>query len=297
MHERDLIFGVVNDEIDEELPPAIRLATELGMQVISLRCYGLKPVTEMTAEEAAAAEALLAQSGLRVNMILTDCLKRVLLGGIALGRVADAPEFRENMEEFRKGVALAERFGAAARIFSFRREGMIGEGNPSPRLPRGGEIDEETLAKVVEGLRVACEIAGERGVTVGLENVRSCYANSGSNTRSILDAVGAPNLKLIWDPANSFVSGERAYPEGYAQVEPSDIIDVHVKDARVRDPATGWTEWVAVGQGEVDYRGQLAALLNDGYRGPFTIETHWRPQDYATRTTFEGFLGALSHAS
>jgi len=31
-----------------------------------------------------------------------------------------------------------------------------------------------------------------------------------------------------------------------------------------------------VGQGEFDNLGQIRALLQDGYKGTFTLETHWR---------------------
>ena len=108
-----------------------------------------------------------------------------------------------------------------------------------------------------------------------------------------MNAVDADNLKAIWDPTNSFVSGQEAYPEGYEQLDKSSIIDVHIKDARIRDANRGWTEWTCVGQGEVDYRLQLAALLRDGYRGTLTIETHWYPREYATRETFRGLLNVL----
>ena len=223
-------------------------------------------------------------------MILTPCLKSVLLADIPVGKVAQSPAFQAHMEELRRSIALAQRFDAAVRVFSFRWEGMVGLGNPSPRLSRGGYIPSDTLVKIVEGLTIACEIAAEEAITLALENVRSCYANSGTNIRRIVDAVGADNLKVIWDPANSFVSGQQAYPEGYEQLDVSSIIDVHIKDARLRDEAMGWTEWVRVGQGEVDYRGQLAALLHDGYAGPLTVETHWHPREYATRETFKGLV-------
>jgi sugar phosphate isomerase/epimerase len=288
--ESPFTFGVVSDEIDEDPRVATEVARDLGMDTIELGSVWLRPATALSSHEAAQIEGLVAQAGLRVNMILTPCLKGILLADIPAGQVARAPIFQAHMEELRRGIALARRFGAAVRIFSFRKEGMVGLGNPSPRLPRGGDIPSDTLAKIVEGLAIACDMAAEAGVTLALENVRSCYANTGTNTRRIVDAVGADNLKVIWDPANSFVSGQEAYPEGYEQLDKASIIDVHVKDAVLRDTATGWTEWACVGQGGVDYAGQLAAQRRDGYAGPLTIETHWQPREYATRRTFEALL-------
>jgi len=294
MDKNAFALGVVSDEIDQDLEVVIRVAKDLGIRTIELGTVWLKPVTQLSPQEAGQARALVQRAGMSVNMILTPCLKAASLAHITAGEVRRDPGFQAHMEELQRGIALAKRFGAAVRIFSFRREGMIGLGNPSARLPEGGVIPRDTLAKIAEGLSFACQLAAAEGVTLALENVRSCYANSGTNTRRIVDAVGAENLKVIWDPANSFVSGQEAYPEGYERLDRGSIVDVHIKDARVRDATTGWTEWTCVGRGEVDYRGQLAALLRDGYAGPLTIETHWHPREYATRETVRGLLQELS---
>lgn len=293
MAERAFTFGVVSDEIDQDLEVVVGVARDLGMSTIELGGVWLKPAAQLSPQEVDRAEALVQQAGMRVNMILPPCLKSILLAHIPVGQVAQDLAFQAHMEELRRAIALAQRFNAAVRIFSFRREGMVGLGNPSPRSPRGGDIPEDALTKIVEGLSIACDMAAEKGVILALENVRSCYANSGTNTRRIVDAVGADNLKVIWDPANSFVSGQEAYPEGYEQLDKSSIVDVHIKDARLRDATTGWTEWTCVGQGEVNYRAQLAALLHDGYTGTLTIETHWHPREYATRETYKGLLHEL----
>jgi sugar phosphate isomerase/epimerase len=52
---------------------------------------------------------------------------------------------------------------------------------------------------------------------------------------------------------------------------------VHVKDAK-RDPKTDEPHVVCVGEGVVDWRGQLRTLLSKDYQGYVSLETHWRPQ-------------------
>lgn len=162
-------------------------------------------------------------------------------------------------------------------------------------------MPDEMLEKIVEGLRFAAQVTADAGLILGLENVRSCWANSGHNTGRIIRAVDHPALKAIWDPGNDYVSGGVPYPEGYEAVRPF-ICHVHVKDARVVDPPTGLTAWEAVGRGEVDYVAQFRALRRDGYSGTLSLETHWHPRPAGggepdrvadSRTSFAGVLAAL----
>jgi len=59
-------------------------------------------------------------------------------------------------------------------------------------------------------------------------------------------------------------------------VEPM-VAHVHVKDG-VKDPATAEARVVPVGEGVIDWQGQLRELLAKGYEGYVSLETHWRPQ-------------------
>ena len=158
----------------------------------------------------------------------------------------------------------------------------------------GGAIPDDLLPKIVAGLRAATAIADEYQVTLGLENVRSCWGNSGPNAARILAAVDHPRLRAIWDPGNDYVSGGAPYPDGYRAVLPY-LVHVHVKDAAVVDAATGLTRWACIGSGGVDYAGQIAALRRDGYDGVISVETHWRkPGDDGLESTRDTLAGLRS---
>ena len=74
-------------------------------------------------------------------------------------------------------------------------------------------------------------MAESAGVTLAFENVRSCNIGTGAETARLMETVNSPNLRVIWDPGNAYVSGEaRPYPDGYEVVKPW-IVHVHVKDA------------------------------------------------------------------
>jgi sugar phosphate isomerase/epimerase len=269
-------FGVCTDEVHPDLPVALDAALTMGMREVELLSFWGKLVVEHESTDLDRAHRLIVERDMRVSAIASGFLKTVLLGSVPADGVATDPAFVAELAVLRAQIRAARVFGAPiVRTYAFRRDEMVGLGNPSPRLLRGGPLPDETLEKVVAGLRIAASMVADEGLILGLENVRSCWANSGYNAGRILRAVDHPALRAIWDPGNDFVSGGDQL-EGYDAVRPY-ICHVHVKDARLADPATGLTAWEAVGRGSVDYAAQFAALRRDGYAGPLSLETHWHP--------------------
>jgi len=277
-------LGVVADEISDDPERAFPAARELGLHEVELQRIWGKSVADLTAPEIERVRNLLARLGLRVSMIGTAFLKACRVDLIPGGDFAASADFARHMELLRGALVAAKAFDCRlVRTFSFRWAHMVGLGNPSPRLPRGGEIPPRALDLIRKGLRIAARVARREGLTLGLENVRSCYANTGENARVIIDAVNSPALKAVWDPANSFVSGGVDYPDGYEAIRPH-MAHVHFKDARVRDEATGLTSWECIGSGQVHLREELAAFARDGYAGVVSVETHWQPEDGSNGT-------------
>ena len=87
-------------------------------------------------------------------------------------------------------------------------------------------------------------------------------------------------------------SGEQSFPDGYRKLDPARIFHVHLRDYKHQD---GKVVWARVGDGEFDNLGQIRALLKDGYKGTFTLETHWarsEGQDVFQRAEPEGAAGS-----
>ena len=64
----------------------------------------------------------------------------------------------------------------------------------------------------------------------------------------------------------------RLIRDGYRHLPPDRIAHVHAKDCRVDGNRP---VWCALGAGGVDWKGQIRALVDDGYRGWISLETHW----------------------
>src|SRR5215212_3160223 len=128
-------FGAVTDELDDDLERALALAHELGMTEIELNALWGRNIVELPEAEIARAERVVSEAGARVVAIDPPCFKPCVLDHLPVGRVAEDPEVARHLELLDRALALARRFNAPyVRVFAFRRSGMVGMGNPSPRL-------------------------------------------------------------------------------------------------------------------------------------------------------------------
>jgi sugar phosphate isomerase/epimerase len=101
---------------------------------------------------------------------------------------------------------------------------------------------------------------------------------TGRELARFVSAVGRPEVRALWDPCNAFFSidAEPPFPDGYAAVREL-TVHVHLKDAK-RRPGEEKPVLAALGEGEVDIAGQLAALERDRFADFVSLETHWRPE-------------------
>lgn len=289
----------MTNEISEAFERALDISGELGIREIERNSLWEKSVTELSAEEAARAHAMVRERGLWTRMILAPTFKSLEIDAVAPG-AEPSPVFRRHLQTFDRSIAMAHVFRTdQVRVFSFARPSAVGPAKPLHRSPTGGPLSDQLVQRIADGLRPLEQIAEREGITLCLENVRSCYADSGANARRILDAIGSPSFRLIWDPANAFVSGEEAAGDAYRRVR-SYVADVHLKDARVVDRMSGATASARIGDGEVGLFRQIMVLLRQGYAGTVTIETHWHRTgdqgEQSTRETYAGLLLELDQA-
>ncbi len=144
-------------------------------------------------------------------------------------------------------------------------------------LPRGDAPQGQDAPQVViDSLAEAAAKAAAGGFELLLENGTGSWAESAAETAAILQAVGSESLRLTWDPANvaHAQTGEKPVEQGYPLLREY-VANVHVKDVTFADGKPGWA---MLGDGVVDWPGQLAALAADGYDGPLTLEPHLQYQ-------------------
>ncbi len=235
----------------------------IGMTGAELRVVFGKNIMDLTDEELDRAIDLCRGKGIEILSIASPLLKCVLPNAPDVDSrfqqdifgskhtFADQPRLTD------RAFAIAHKTGAKIiRVFSYWRTV-----NPP-----------EVFDRVAEALKDLAEKASKENLIIGLENEHACNIGTAAESAPMLNAVQHPNLKLVWDPANALVSGEEPFPHGYGLLPKNRIVHVHAKDCHMEGHKPVWGP---LGTRSVDWKGQIAALLADGYTGWLSLETHW----------------------
>lgn len=262
----------ISDEVSQDLDVVVRFARKHGLRGFELRSMFGRAFKDLTAADIRQIRERTEGEGLRVFGCASPVFK------CALG---DARATAEHREIFQRTLANArELHTGLIRIFTFDREGVS---------PDAGRV-----ARIAEQVAPLLELGHQAGIDVAVENECSCSIATVPEVQSLLGALPGGTARIIWDPCNVLYLPEAP---SAATIDPTPIVPaivhVHVKDASRLQPGPGnaAAEAKPVGDGEVDWARQIAALRSAGYRGLFSLETHWRHQalDHAALHLPAGF--------
>ncbi len=283
--------SVINDEISGDFDHACHVvAEEFGLRWIELRSMWGKNMIDLSSDQIADAQKILAKYNLQVTDIASPLFKTDWPGAprsqySSKGDMHAAAEatFKQQDEILEKSIALAKTFKTnKVRCFDFWR------------------IDDVTpfRAAIDEKLRSAADSAGKEDILLVLENEFECNTATGREAARTLNAVQSPHLALNWDPGNAVMRGELdAFPAGWDLLPKNRIHHCHCKNA-VRNDA-GKIEWAPVDKGYIDWGAQFRALKQAGYRDAVSLETHWHgggTPEQSTRISWAGMKKALMDA-
>ncbi len=259
-------IGVVTDEISQDLDEAIEIAKSWDLDEIELHKVWGKNICDVDDATLSKAIQCVKQSGFPVTSIDSLTLRCSL---------DNDEEYAVHIQHLLRSIEIAPLFDTnVVRLFSFWKE---------------EHLDEEKWERIFEKLELPIRIAEREGVILGFENVSSGNIGTSEDLVRLFDRFDSPNLKLIWDPGNAYAAGEPdPYPTGYERVHQR-INHIHVKDVGFQD---GKRVWLPVGAGNVDYKGQIRRLIQDGYEGVVALETHFRlPNDTGIQSTKQSLDG------
>ncbi|HEX5324728.1 MAG TPA: sugar phosphate isomerase/epimerase [Capsulimonadaceae bacterium] len=256
-------LSVITDEIDNDLDHALDVMAEYGVRKAELRTIWDKNIADAPDEYIDRVQTALKKRGVTVAAIASPFYKCDLTDDSAEGPAgplhdATARGLAAQIDLLNRCIEIASRLDTRMiRVFTFWKRG--------PLTPA---IEE----RIVDAFSEPVQIAERAGVTLVIENEHACYIGTGAETARVLTKIGSPNVKAVWDPGNAFCAGEVPYPMGYDAILPF-IEHVHAKDARRTGPDK--EEWCVIGEGEIDWAGQIRALKKAGYSGLVSLETHY----------------------
>ena len=273
-------LSCITDEISQDLGDALRVMAEYGCRDAELRNVYGSYIVDADAQLLDRVEADLRASGMTVCCLDTPLYKCELddspSGSLGPTHGARERTHADQLGLLQHSIDLCRRFDTRyIRIFSFWRRG--------PLTP---ELED----RIAESLTRPCELAERAGITLLLENEHSCTLGTGAETARMVERIGSPALKMVWDPGNAFVAGENPFPSGWNAVA-RHTAHVHIKDARVGED--GAPVWTVVGSGDIDYTGQFQALRAAGYDGVVSLETHYRAVGGTPESSSRECLAAL----
>ncbi|MCG3195932.1 MAG: sugar phosphate isomerase/epimerase [Candidatus Omnitrophica bacterium] len=248
-------YAVFTDEISQDLDLALSVAKEYRCEAVEIRSAWDTGVHKMTDAQVEEVRRKTSDLGLAVCCLGTPFYKCEL----------DNPtEAKEHHDYLKRCCEVARRLGTdLIRGFTFWRRGPV----------------EPVWNRIIANFEAPIKILEEEDCRMVIENEASTYLGTGAITASFLDEIAHPRLAAVWDPCNvlfDFDMEEKPFPDGYRAIR-KHMIHMHLKDGERTGPNEA--RCTRIGEGQIDYRGQLRALIEDGYSGYVSLETHWRPTD------------------
>jgi sugar phosphate isomerase/epimerase len=297
-------LGVISDELSQDFEEALKIMKGYGLRWVEIRTVWKTYNTEASPEQIQRLKDLIQQYDFRVSALDTALYKCDLPGTKNIVGEKDAYPYSGQMDLLKRALDRAHALGVdKVRIFAFWRVA-----DPEAHFPR-----------IATELARAAEVAGKAGVRLVLEDEGSCNVGCAGELAQMLRLVPDPNLGVNWDVGNGYWHGEVSFPTGYALLDRKRIWHVHLKDVRCGGPGTGQQKSEAwrlkggqaretsdchtalVGEGQVDLRGQLRALLRDGYQGTMSLEPEYEaagvPHREATRRSLEALLKIMAESA
>jgi len=125
-----------------------------------------------------------------------------------------------------------------------------------------------TYATMVDRLKKVTDALGEMGITLLMETGQE----PPEALVNFIRAVGRPNIRVNFDPANMILYGV-GQPTEAVDVLKDYIVHVHAKDATWSGaPGKEWGQEVVLGTGQADIPRIVAKLKAYGFTGPLVIE-------------------------
>ncbi|MCX5777312.1 MAG: sugar phosphate isomerase/epimerase [Candidatus Firestonebacteria bacterium] len=245
-------LAIFSDEVSQNVKEVAAFCRKWKLEAVEIRTLLNKGPHNFSKEEIKLIKTVLKDNGIKVCSIASPFFKCT---------IDNKKEYEQHLDILKNCIDLAGATGAKIiRGFTFWRTG----------------IAEENLDRVAEYFPEPVKLMKKAKMVLGIENEPATFVGCARTQKIFLEKIHSPAVKAIWDPGNEVMDadGIAPFPNGYRLVK-DEIIHIHLKDA-LSMGYEGKAECVPMGEGQVNYWGQFKALIEDGYSGYLSLETHWR---------------------
>lgn len=211
---------------------------------------GFEEIECPTTPDQSMAEELLAasrKSSLRIHSVMNEEHWRSPLSS------ADPAVVEKSMDGMRTSLRNAKLWGADTVLL------VPAVVNPQTSYAQAWERSQNQIRKLIP-------LASELKVIIGIEEVWNKFLLSPLEFARYVDEFQSPWIRAYFDVGNVAISG---YPQDWIRTLGKRIVKLHIKDFSFKKRVA---EFVALREGEIDWRAVHAALAETGYTGTATVE-------------------------
>ena len=271
-------LSVISDQISESFEEAFSTAKEYGYDSVEIHNAFGKTIEELEDHEVKELKRMLQAYQLSVSNIASTIFFVCPLydddqvTGFNESFHVIYGDTETHLRYLKRACEIADELECrTVRLFPFRF--------PENRKPPFG--DTEDADRITEVFLKASDLAQPYGVTLAVENCPYSHMPKGEMTLGLIRRINRPNVRLLFDPANSYRAVKENVPERYrswdqlteAKELAPYIAHVHIKNYHY-DEAVQPKPFIHVssGSGDIDYVPLLRTLFENGYEGYCSLE-------------------------
>ncbi len=205
---------------------------------------------DVSVVDAAEVRSVLDQNGLAVTVCGAFGPSRDLAS-------EDSSVVRQGLDYIRDSLAFCKQVGS--RLFVGPMYSAVGKARHMPPDERKREFD-----RAVEGLREAARMAGDAGVTLGIEPLNrfeTDMVNTAEQARRMVETIGRPEARIHLDTFHMNI--EESSLREAVRTAGDLLCHVHASESNRGTPGSALAGWTELADG----------LKEIGYTGPVVIET------------------------
>jgi sugar phosphate isomerase/epimerase len=258
-------ISAITDEIGRTQADAIDFAHQYNLQWVELRNVPetKKEFAFLTEPELKRWSAELAANKLKVSFLNTSLLKFTWPGLAPPDAKATPDEKRwaSRKDDVAAALNAANILGVdRIRVFTGARVA-----NPETAYP-----------VIVQTMEELIPLAEKAKVKLLIENENSQNIGTSAEVKAIMELLPSKTIGYNWDPGNAQSLRETPWPDGYALLPKSRMLNVQFKAKNLLD-----------GPDKLNWRAIMEAMQKDNYQGELGLETH----------VFDGTLIEKAHES